>query len=188
MLKRVMWIYLIMGLTLLFALEEAKIKTEMNQKIQTITTLLQDKALSQEQKEQRIYTIVDPIFSYETMSQISLGRAWGDCTAKQKAAFIAKFEQKLKASYFEKLELYTDEQVVVKSISKPKPNRIQLYTDIVGKEETYEVIYKFYLDKSHNDWLIYDVDITGVSIIQTYRKQFAEFLKTKTVDALIESL
>jgi len=37
-------------------------------------------------------------------------------------------------------------------------------------------------------WFIYDVNLVGVSIIQTYRKQFSEFLKTKSFDQLLKSL
>ena len=44
----------------------------------------------------------------------------------------------------------------------------------------------FYKKKQNNQWYIYDVELVGVSIIQTYRKQFSEFLKTKTVKELID--
>ena len=40
--------------------------------------------------------------------------------------------------------------------------------------------------KDSNEWLIYDVDLVGVSIIQTYRQQFAGILKEKTFDEMFE--
>ena len=39
-----------------------------------------------------------------------------------------------------------------------------------------------------NDQLIYDVDILGVSIIQTYRTQFADILAKESFDNLLEKL
>ncbi len=188
MFKKMILLYLTMALTFVFALDEGKIEEVMNLKIQEITVMLQDENLSKEAKQSRIYTVIDPVFEYEIMSKISLGKAWKTLSEKQKEDFTAKFEEKLKSSYYDKLELYTDQKVLVKGVEKLKSNRIKLYSDIVGKEDTYEVIYKFYKAKESDDWLIYDVDITGVSIIQTYRKQFSEFLKTKSVDELIESL
>jgi phospholipid transport system substrate-binding protein len=87
----------------------------------------------------------------------------------------------------EKLDLYTDELVEILGKEQPKANRIILKTQLVGKEEKYQINYKFY-EKSEDSWLIYDVDLLGVSIIQTYRKQFSVFLKDKTFDELVTFL
>ncbi|CAA6810780.1 MAG: Putative periplasmic protein [uncultured Sulfurovum sp.] len=174
--------------TPLFAIEEANIKSEMDSKIQTITSILQDNTISSAQKQESISPTVDTIFDYKTMSKISLGKKWKTLTTSQQDNFSQKFEAKLKNSYFEKLELYTNEKVLVKEQTKVKSTRIHLHTDIIGLEETYEIIYKFYKVKNSSDWLIYDIDITGVSIIQTYRKQFSEFLATKSFNELLESL
>jgi phospholipid transport system substrate-binding protein len=188
MLKKLLVLYPIVAITLAFAIDEGKIKTIMNLKIQKITALLQDRELEKEAKQDRIYIIIDSLFDYKIMSRISLGKKWKEFTPKQKKVFIDKYEHKLKASYFEKLELYTDQKVLLKELDKIKSNRIKVRSEIVGKDGTYEVIYKLYKKKGKNDWLIYDVEITGVSIIQTYRKQFLEFLKTKSIDELIDSL
>jgi len=187
MLKKLILLPLL-TMSFLFAIEEANIKSEMDSKIQEITSILQDKALSSESKKEKISPTVDTIFDYKTMSKISLGKKWKTLSSSEQENFIQKFETKLKNSYFEKLELYTDQKVLVQELEKVKSTRIQLHTDIIGVEETYEVIYKFYKVKNSNDWRIYDVEITGVSIIQTYRKQFSEFLKTKSFSKLLESL
>ena len=187
MLKKTILITLLLCSSL-FAIEEGNIKSEMDSKIQTITKILQNKSLSLESKKEQIAPTVDTLFDYKTMAKISLGREWKKLSASQKEQFTKKFEQKLKNSYFEKLELYTDQKVVVKELEKPKSTRIYLHSEIIGVEESYEVIYKFYKVKNSNEWEIYDVDITGVSIIQTYRKQFSEFLKTKSFDELLASL
>ena len=187
MLKKALLITLLLGSSL-FAVEEGNIKSEMDSKIQTITKILQNKSLSLEIKKEQIAPTVDTIFDYQTMSKVSLGRTWKKLSSSQQEQFTQKFEQKLKNSYFEKLELYTDQKVIVKELEKPKATRIYLHSEIVGVDESYEVIYKFYKVKNSNDWKIYDVDLTGVSIIQTYRKQFSEFLKTKSFNELLASL
>ncbi|EAH9104456.1 toluene tolerance protein, partial [Campylobacter jejuni] len=45
---------------------------------------------------------------------------------------------------------------------------------------------KFYND--NNNWLIYDVDVLGVSIVQTYRSQFGDILANQGFDALLQKL
>jgi len=187
MFKKFLGLYFIFTVTFVFAIGEGSIKSVMTQKINSITTLLQNGG-SMSSKEAQLYPIIDSIFDYRTMSKISLGRKWKTLSSSQKQQFATKFEYKLKASYFEKLKLYTDQKVVIKQLQKVKSTRIKLYSDIVGKSETYEVVYKFFKAKGSSDWLIYDVDITGVSIIQTYRQQFKAFLKTKSFDELLNSI
>jgi len=187
MLKKIILIGLFISSSL-FAIEESNIKSEMSAKIATITQVLQNKSLSLQKKKETILPLVDAIFNYQTMSKIALGKAWKKLSSEQQTNFTKKFEEKLKNSYFEKLELYTDEKIAIKELKKVKATRIKLYAEIVGVDSSYELIYKFYKVKNSNDWLIYDVEITGVSIIQTYRKQFSQFLKTKSFSELLNSL
>ncbi|EAK6758666.1 toluene tolerance protein, partial [Campylobacter upsaliensis] len=42
--------------------------------------------------------------------------------------------------------------------------------------------------KENDDWLIYDVDVLGVSIIQTYRSQFGDILENGTFKDLLNKL
>ncbi|EMF1561341.1 ABC transporter substrate-binding protein, partial [Campylobacter jejuni] len=48
------------------------------------------------------------------------------------------------------------------------------------------IIFKFYND--NNNWLVYDVDVLGVSIVQTYRSQFGDILANQGFDALLQKL
>jgi phospholipid transport system substrate-binding protein len=187
MLKKIMITTLLL-LTPLLAIPESEINSQMTTTINNITAVLQNKSLTLEDKKAQILPEVDGLFNYTTMSKISLGKTWKTLSATQKEEFRNKFENKLKNSYFEKLELYTDQKVNVTKVEKVKATRIKLFAEIVGADETYELIYKFYKVKNSEDWLIYDVEITGVSIIQTYRKQFSEFLKTKSFSELVASL
>ena len=97
------------------------------------------------------------------MSKISLGKQWKKLTLKQQKQFMISFEKKLKASYIDKLKLYSNQKVISKGLKKVKSNRITLKNDIVGKSETYTITYLFYKHKTKNDWLIYDVKLAGVS-------------------------
>lgn len=48
------------------------------------------------------------------------------------------------------------------------------------------IIFKFY--NNNNDWLIYDIDVLGVSIVQTYRSQFGDILANQDFDTLLQKL
>lgn len=186
MLNRIL-LFLLISTTIMMAVEESKIKTTMIDKTNFITSVLLKASLSKQQKEQKIVRSVEGIFNYDTMAMISLGKKWKTLDSKEKKTFTKAFKKKLQKSYFDKLELYTDQKIIIKEPVKVKSNRITLKSDIIGKDKTYEVIYKFYKTKK-NDWMIYDVDLAGVSIVQSYRKQFNDFLKTKSFNQLLNSL
>lgn len=187
MLKKVT-MFLFLSVISLYALEEQNIQKVMDSKVRQVLDILKDKTLSQKQKDQKNVRIIDDAFDYSIMSQISLGTRWKTLTKNEKTQFSKAFEQKIKHSYLDKLRLYNNEKVIIKNLQKVKANRITLETLVIGLDDTYKVIYLFYKKKQNDQWYIYDVELVGVSIIQTYRKQFSEFLTTKTVKQLIESL
>ena len=80
----------------------------------------------------------------------------------------------------------------MKKIRQPKKNRIYLETDLVSKDENLGIVYKFYKPKKRDEdkdlWLIYDVEIMGVSILKADKAQFKEFLQTKSVKDLMDVL
>ncbi|XOB63421.1 ABC transporter substrate-binding protein [Campylobacterota bacterium DY0563] len=177
--------FLIINLS--FAMSKDEIKSEMSNKIDKVLIILKDSKLSNGKKTEEIVDIMDSLFDYKLMSRLSLGRTWSEINDKQKNDFVKLFTKKLKDSYVDKLNLYTDELVEILGTEQPKSNRIILKTQLIGKEDKYNIDYKFY-EKETNNWLIYDVNLLGVSIIQTFRQQFAGFLKDKTFKDLMANL
>ncbi|WP_263832032.1 Tgt2/MlaC family protein [Sulfurospirillum oryzae] len=170
------------------ALEERDISSFMQTNIDLATTILRDKKLPKAEKSEKIFVIFDSIFDYNLMAQLAIGgKQWSSLSSAKQTEFAKLFEQKLKTSYMEKLDLYTDEKLVIKNLEKIKDTRIHLTTHLMKNSEVYEIIYKFYKDKN-GSWMIYDVDILGVSIIQAYRTQFADILAKEPFEKLLEKL
>lgn len=169
-------------------LKHATIHPDMTNRIDKVLMILKDSKLDKNKKAEEIINLMDNVFDYSLMSRLSLGNEWNKLTASQQEQFIKLFTKKLKDSYIEKLDLYTDELVQVLGVEQPKSNRVVLKTQLIGKEEKYEIDYKFYQEEGIDSWLIYDVDLLGVSIIQTYRKQFSGFLQDKSFEELLTFL
>lgn len=188
MYKLLVLLFLVFSSFSFAGLKQATIHPDMTNKIDKVLMILKDSKLEKSKKAEEIINLMNNVFDYSLMSRLSLGKDWNEITPAQKSEFVKLFTKKLKDSYIEKLDLYTDELVEVLGIDQPKSNRIVLKTQLIGKEEKYEIDYKFYQEDGVDSWLIYDVDLLGVSIIQTYRKQFSGFLKDKTFDELLTFL
>lgn len=174
---------LCLSISCLFSFQKENIKIEMEKNVSLVLQHIKNKQFD------NIIPIVDQIIDYKTMAKISLSSKWNELSDSEKNDFSIVFEKKLKDSYIDKLKLYTDQEVVIKNLIEPKPNRIELETEIVSKTgEKYSVIYKFF--NTNNDWKIYDIDLLGVSILQTYRSQFSGYFKepNKDIRSLISEL
>jgi phospholipid transport system substrate-binding protein len=171
----------------LFGLSEDKIHSVMEIKINKVVSVLQQQELSVDKKANKIFLIMDELFDFSLMSRISLGKSWKRLSSAEKKAFSISFEKRLKESFLDKLGLYNGQKIVFKELKKVKKNRIKLFSEIDSGKEVFTIDYKFYKAKN-NQWYIYDVDIVGVSILQTYRKQFQSFLQSKPFNELLKTL
>ena len=187
MIKQIL-LMLLFATALSYGVEEEKIKQVIDNNTKKVIHILKDKSLSQTQKEKKSIKIMDPLFSYKTMAKISLGKTWKTLSKKEKQEFTKAFEHKLKYAYIDKLKLYKNQKIITNNPKKTKNNRLTLTTNVVGTNETIKIINSFFKKKKTNQWYIYDVNLAGVSIIQTYRKQFKAFLKTKSFKQLLNSL
>lgn len=189
MIKRLLFISTFLFFTSsIFAMTLTEIKPEMANKIDKVLMILKDSNLEKSKKAEEIINLMDSTFDYDLMSRLSLGKTWKILSTEEKKQFTELFTQKLKSSYVEKLDLYTDELVEILGTETIKKNRVVLKTQLIGKNEKHDINYKFYKKRDENAWLIYDVDLIGVSIIQTYRKQFSGFLKEKSINDLLSHL
>lgn len=166
--------------------DKSDVSKLLKSKIDAVVSLLQDKQQDKASRDEQILSIVSPIFSYETMAKLSLGKKyWPALSPEKQAEFSALFTKRLQASYLEKLDIYTDEKVIYGEPQVVK-SQIHIPTTLVSKDSSIEILYKFY--HAQNGWKIYDVEIGGVSIIQTYRSQFDGVLADGTIDDLLEKL
>ncbi len=161
-------------------------KKLLESKIEAAIAVLQKNDLDQEGKNKQIIEIVTPLFDFPLMAKLSLGRKyWPGLTKEERQRFTELFTKRLKESYLDKLNLYTDEKVVFKTPVQVK-RKIKIQTELVSKDNKISMLYKFH--KSKHGWLIYDIEIQGVSIISTYRSQFDQALSKGTIDELLLKL
>ena len=170
----------------IIAEETDELSAVIKRKVAVVTGLMHNNSMEKEKKDAKIIESVEKLVDFPLMARLSLGKKAWLHKAKQKE-YTDLFVKRVKNSYLEKLYLYTDEKIIVKEGVQTKKSRIEVSSYIIGKTDQKEILYKFYKTKK-DGWLIYDLEIAGVSIVQTYRSQFAEILKTASVDELIGKL
>jgi len=148
--------------------------------------VLQNQELEQETKNRKIIDIVNPMFDFSLMAKLTLGRKyWPGLTPEEKNRFTQLFIKRLRASYLDRLALYTNEKVEFEPPLEIK-RKIHIPTYLVSSDNKISILYKLY--NSNASWKIYDLEIQGVSLIRSYRSQFHEILKTGTFNDLLTKL
>jgi phospholipid transport system substrate-binding protein len=152
-------------------------------KLDAVFAVLQKGDLDQQAKKQEINAIVTPMFDFELMAKLTLGKKhWHGLPREKREKFTELYIKMLKTSYLDKLALYTDEKVIFEPPAQVK-KKVHVPTQLVSKDRKTSILYKLY--KPGDDWEVYDLEIQGVSIIRSYRSQFSESLKNGTIDDLL---
>jgi len=166
--------------------DKSEVEELLKNNLGAVFTVLQKKGLEQQAKNKEIVEIVTPMFDFELMARLSLGKKhWSGLSQDKKERFTELFIKRLKASYLRNFTLYTDEKIFYDPPVQVK-KKIHAPTYLVSKDKKISILYKFY--KAGNDWKIYDLEIQGVSIIRSYRSQFSSMLESGTVDDLLLKL
>ncbi len=163
------------------SLEE--VEAFLKDKLSATTRLLQDTNLPIGEKKEKIIGVIRDAFDFPLMAKLTLGRKhWPSLSQNRKKRFTTLFVHRLQVSYIDKLDLYKDEKVTINKPVQVK-RKIHVMTKLISGTKKINMLYKLYKSKKRG-WLIYDVEIQGVSLITTYRSQFNEVLRTGTIDDL----
>ena len=128
-----------------------------------------------EVRRQKIRDIVLHRFDSERMAQLSLGKHWRGRTPEEKQNFKVRFQRLIENTYISKLETYTNEKVVYLGEQlKTKKDReyAKVQTRVITADGT-EIPIVYMMHRQGTDpWLVFDVKILGVSMVNNYRSQF----------------
>ncbi len=134
-----------------------------------------------------VSTIVLPYFDFERMSMWALGKNWRRATPDQRARFVEQFHTLLVHTYGSALSEYADEEIIyLPFVDDGKKGRVTVRTEIEQAGSTIPISYSMY--NSHDGWKVYDVAISGVSLVTNYRSTFGTIIREKGMDSLIQQL
>ena len=155
-----------------------------------LIAIVSDPALKEPDKAReratRIREAVDEIFDWKEMSKRTLARHWKKRTEREKEEFIDLFGKLLERTYMDKAEGYSGEKVLYVG-ERVDGNYGIVVVKIVTKKDT-EILVKYKLKKKGGKWLVYDISIEGVSLVNNYRKQFNSIITRSSYKDLIKKL
>lgn len=152
-----------------------------------------DKAL-QSGNVTRIVEVVDsklmPSVNFRRMTASATGPAWRKATPEQQARLQAEFKTLLVRTYAGALTQVHDKQIVMKPLrTRPQDTDVIVRSEVRGRGDPIQLDYR--MEKTPGEgfgWKVYDLNVLGVWLVDTYRSQFAQEISTKGIDGLITTL
>ena len=171
----------------LWAVEPMETIKQTTDKILTIVTNPALKPPSKTaEKEKLIRQAVDERFDWEEMARRSLATHWAKRTSEEKKEFVRLFSDLLERTYMKKVEDYSGEKVLYEGETKDGDYAV-VKVKIVTKKNK-DILVDYRLKKEGNNWLIYDVSIMGVSLVNNYRTQFNSIISQSSYENLVKKL
>lgn len=160
---------------------------------QVLDTVKADKAIKGGDIN-KIITLVDqtimPSVNFRRMTAAAVGPQWRQATPEQQQRLQDEFKILLVRTYSGALTEVSDQKIQLKPLRASAEDKdVLVRTEIVGRGDPIQLDYR--LEKTPGQgagWKIYNLNVLGVWLVETYRGQFAQEINAKGIDGLIASL
>lgn len=139
----------------------------------------------------KVIALVDsqimPNVNFTRMTAAAVGRNWRQASPEQQKRLQDEFKTLLVRTYSGALAQVKDQTVNVKPLrAAPTDTEVTVRTEVLGRGDPIQLDYR--MEKAATGWKIYDLNVLGVWLVETYRTQFAQEISAKGIDGLIASL
>ena len=142
----------------------------------------------------RIVALVDqkilPNVNFQRMTASAVGPAWRQATPAQQGRLQEEFKTLLVRTYAGALSQVSDQTIQVKPLrAAPEDKEVVVRTEVKGRGDPIQLDYR--LEKTPgvgSGWQIFNLNVLGVWLVETYRSQFGAEINAKGLDGLITTL
>lgn len=142
----------------------------------------------------RLVVLVDtklmPATNFKRMTASAVGPSWRQMTPEQQKRLQEEFKLLLVRSYAGAMSQASELSIAVKPLRASADDKeVVVRTEAKGRGEPIQIDYK--MEKTPGDgsgWKVFNLNVMGVWLVETYRSQFTQEINTKGVDGLITAL
>jgi len=139
----------------------------------------------------RIMDLVDnrlmPHVNFTRMTSSAVGRFWRQATPPQRERLQQEFKTLLIRTYSGALGQLTDQTLVLRPLrARPEDNEVIVRSELRGRGEPIQLDYR--MEKTPAGWKVFDINVLGIWLVDTYRGQFSQEITARGIDGLIAAL
>lgn len=131
-----------------------------------------------------------PSVNFERMTRSAIGPAWRQASPEQRQRLEEEFKTLLVRTYAGALDQVSDQSVTVRPFRGSLDDKeVLVRTEVSGNGEPVQIDYR--LEKTPGQaggWKVYNINVLGVWLVETYRSQFAQEISKNGIDGVIARL
>jgi len=163
---------------------------QIRQTTDKILAIVQEPALKgsdkDKERQKQMRKVIDERFDWDAMARSALGKHGRDLSAAQRAEFTELFSELIEKNYLSQIESYAGEKILYKGDKVDGAYGVADVMIVTLRGTDIPVSYRVL--KKGAEWLVYDVSIEGVSLVNNYRSQIGAILNSSSYDKLIAKI
>ncbi len=145
-----------------------------------------DPSLDARARSRAIHEVIGRSFDFPVMAKDTLGSVYGQISAAERQEFTSTFGYLFQAAYTRMVLNFLKKENIQYGPERQESGRARVDTTMVRPNENIPVTYLMHA--AAGGWLLYDVMVDGVSILNTYRTQFSQVIRTKSFGYLLNQM
>ncbi|MGO8667215.1 MAG: phospholipid-binding protein MlaC [Desulfobaccales bacterium] len=145
-----------------------------------------DASLDAKARSRAIHQIISQSFDFPLMAKDTLGATYGQISAGQRQQFTSTFGYLFQTSYSRMVLNFLKQENIQYGQERQEGGKARVDTSLVRTNDTIPVTYLMH--STSRGWLLYDVAVDGVSILENYRNQFSRVIRTNSFGFLLERM
>src|SRR5512135_3276446 len=165
---------------------EAAVKASTNKVIAVLNNPELKGPSKETERRKQIREAVMERFDFGEMAKRSLGIYWKERSAAEKKEFTALFSDLLERSYINRIEGYSNEKISYENESIDGDYAVVKTRLHTTRGEEIPIDYK--LINESGKWMVYDLVIENVSLVNNYRVQFNKVIRSTSYAELVKKM
>ena len=159
---------------------------QLKETIDRVIALVNNRDLKESERQILIRQAADNRFYWTAIARSAMGIYWHNLTPDQKREFTGLFTDLIESVYMGKIESYSGEKIIYLG-DDTDDGYGKVRMKIVTHKDT-EIPISYRVVREKGQWLIYDVQIEGVSMVNNYRKQISYIMNNSNYGELVKKL
>lgn len=165
----------------------------VDQTVQEVINIIRQDEEIKDGNSKKILDLVEnkiiPHFNFERMTRLAMGKNWRKANTEQQDEIVGEFRDLLVRTYSNTLSKYQNERIIVSPLKSLGDNtEATVKTEVVQGRGKRPVPIDYNMEKTADGWKVYDVIVSGVSLVMNYRGSFNSQVSKDGVDGLIKIL
>lgn len=142
----------------------------------------------QAERQERLHKIAEQVFDWQEMARRALAVHWRERTPQEQQEFVRLFRDLVEGTYINRLESSIQEKREIQYVGEQVDgSRATVKTNVVTRRNQ-QVPIEYRLQKADGRWLIYDVLVEGISLVNNYRSQFNRIITSSSYNDLVQKM